>query len=842
MFMRAPLRQLISITAPFTLVIVLMLALSITSMSVLSATRAFVTGEGLRARAERDAMALLRSYARNGSDQTYFMFRQNLATALGSRSARIALQDDPVDLERAAAGLRTAGNHPDDVAGMIRLFRVFKHLPPVAASVALAAQRDSLVLQLEALATRVRAQWSLGKPDGSAVGGEITALYNQLLPLQSRFAANLDATARAAQTSLLLMLAVGSALLAAMGTLVCRGLLRRGDAIAAALRATQALAYNEQERADVTLRSIADAVISADRRGCIDYMNVAAERLTGWRFAEARGRSIHEVCLLDSIDADTSASGVVAKLDADAAATEQGSKTGTLRRRDGTSVTIHEHAAPIKDREGRMVGMVLVLRDVTQQHAFTEQLEHQASHDGLTGLVNRAEFERRLRAAVDSPRGEREHAVLYFDLDQFKVVNDTCGHSAGDELIRRIGTIVHEQLRGSDTLARLGGDEFGALLLNCGRDAALRVAEGVRHAISESRFPWQGKTFAVTASIGVLVVDGHLRSVSDIMSAADRACFAAKDGGRNRVQMYRADDRELHARHTEMEWVTRIMAAIETGRMTLHAQEIRPLATPVAGPPGTAGGPMLEILLRMLDEQGRPIAPMAFIPAAERYSLMPRVDRWVVRQALHEIAVLNAAGADLPTCMINLSAASIQDSGLAAYIGEELATHSVAPEKIGFEFTETAVITHLSKATQLMRKLKALGCQVALDDFGSGMSAFAYLRSLPVDFLKIDGNFINDMAKDPVVYAMVEAIQRVGSVIGIRTVAEWVEDDATLAALTVIGMDYVQGYAVRRPEPLAHVARALVEQRRIPARSAHPGASLEEQPELRRAGGLRLIS
>jgi diguanylate cyclase (GGDEF)-like protein/PAS domain S-box-containing protein len=842
MFMRAPLRQLISITAPFMLVVLLMLALSITSMSVLSATRAFVTGEGLRARAERDAMALLRSYARTGSDQSYVMFRQDLAMALGSRTARMALQEDPADFERAAAGLRTAGNHPDDVAGMIRLFRAFQDLPPVAASVAIAAQRDSLVLQLEALATRMHAQGSPGKSDSGAVGAEITALYNQLLPLQSRFAANLDTAARAAQTSLLLMLAVGSALLVAMGSLVCRGLLRRGDAIAAALRATQARAYNEQERADVTLRSIADAVISADRGGCIDYMNAAAERLTGWRFAEARGRRILDVCLLDSIDADTSASGVVAQLGADALATQEGNKTGILRRRDGSSVTIHEHAAPIRDREGRMVGMVLVLRDVTQEHAFTEQLEHQASHDGLTGLVNRAEFERRLRAAADAPRGEREHAVLYFDLDQFKVVNDTCGHSAGDELIRRIGTIVHEQLRSSDTLARLGGDEFGALLQNCGRDAALRVAEGIRHAISDSRFPWQGKTFAVTASIGVLVMDGHLRSVSDIMSAADRACFAAKDGGRNRVQMYCADDRELSARHTEMEWVARIVAAMETGRMTLHAQEIRPLAAPIAGQPGATGGPMLELLLRMLDEQGRQIAPMAFIPAAERYSLMPRVDRWVIRQALHEIVLLNTAGADLPICMINLSAASVQDSGLAAYIGEEIATHGVAPDKIGFEFTETAVITHLSKATNLMRKLKALGCQVALDDFGSGMSAFAYLRSLPVDFLKIDGNFISDMVKDPVVYAMVEAIQRVGSVIGIRTVAEWVEDEATLAALTVVGMDYVQGYAVGRPEPLAHVARALGERRRQPTRSALAGTVSDQIPELRRAGGLRLIS
>ncbi|MEO7775808.1 MAG: EAL domain-containing protein [Steroidobacteraceae bacterium] len=839
MFLRAPLRHLISIIAPFMLVVLLMLGLSISSMSVLSTTRAFVTGEGQRSRAERDSIVLLRNYARTGSDQTYALFRQNLSIVLGSRAARLALQASPRDFERAAAGLRAAGNHPDDVGGMIRLLRTFAELPPVVATVALAAQRDTLVLQLEALATRLRAQWALGEPDTATASEEINLLYRELIPLQSQFAARLDAGARAAQTALLVMLAVGSALLILMGTLVCRSLLRRGDAIASALRATQALAYNEQERADVTLRSIADAVISADRGGKIDYMNAAAERLTGWKFTEARGLRLHDVCLLDRIDSNTSDSGVVRQLLTNGSPAAEGSQSGTLRRRDGSSVTIHEHAAPITDREGRMVGMVLVLRDITQEHAFTEQLEHQASHDALTGLVNRAEFERRLRGAVDSSRGEREHAVLYFDLDQFKVVNDTCGHSAGDELIRRIGAIVVEQLRGSDTLARLGGDEFGALLLNCGRDAALRVAEGIRHAISESRFPWQGKTFAVTASIGVLVIERSLRDISEIMSSADRACFAAKDAGRNRVMMYRADDRELTARHTEMEWVARINTAIETGQMALFAQEIRPLATPN----DARGGPMVEILLRMIDEQGQLIPPMAFIPAAERYSLMTRVDRWVIRQALQEISLLNTGGAELPVCMINLSASSIQDSGLAAYIGDELATHDVSPERIGFEFTETAVITHLSKATQLMRKLKALGCQVALDDFGSGMSAFAYLRSLPVDFLKIDGNFISDMVKDPVVYAMVEAIQRVGSVIGIRTVAEWVEDDSTLAALTVTGMDYVQGFAVGRPEPLAHLARSLGERRRVAMRApiASHGSG-EEIPEPRRAASLRLIS
>jgi diguanylate cyclase (GGDEF)-like protein/PAS domain S-box-containing protein len=838
MFVRAPLRQLISITAPFMLVVLLMLGLSITSMGVLSTTRAFVTGEGQRARAERDAILLLRNYARNGTEQSYAMFRQDLAVTLGSRTARLALQANPPDIERAAAGLRTAGNHPDDVPAMIRMYRAFEQLPPVVESVAIAAQRDSLMLQMEALATRLHEQWAMGKPDAAPALAEITELQHELLPLQSRFTERLDSAARAAQTALLLMLAVGSALLIAMGTLVCRGLLRRGDAIAAALRATQALAYNEQERADVTLRSIADAVISADRAGRIDYMNAAAERLTGWKFSEARGQRIQDVCLLDSITQDTSASGVVAKLSEDAVIPLEGSKSGVLRRRDGSKVTIHEHAAPIKDRDGHMVGMVLVLRDITQEHAFTERLEHQASHDALTGLVNRAEFERRLRAATDGPRGEREHALLYFDLDQFKVVNDTCGHSAGDELIRRIANIVHEQLRGSDTLARLGGDEFGALLLNCGRDAALRVAEGIRHAISESRFPWQGKTFAVTASIGVLVIERNQRDISEIMSAADRACFAAKDGGRNRVQMYRADDRELSARHNEMQWVTRINAALESGRLVLHGQEIRPLGTPQTA---QSGGPMIEILLRMLDEQGRQIAPMAFIPAAERYSLMPRVDRWVIREALHEIALLNAGGAEMPVCMINLSATSIQDSGIAAFIAAELATQGIAADRIGFEFTETAVITHLSKAAQLMRKLKELGCVVALDDFGSGMSAFAYLRSLPVDFLKIDGNFISDMVKDPVVYAMVEAIQRVGSVIGIRTIAEWVEDEATLSALAVTGMDYVQGYGVGRPEPLAQVARVLAERRRLLPRPPAP-ASGEDKQELRRAGGLRLIT
>jgi diguanylate cyclase (GGDEF)-like protein len=432
-------------------------------------------------------------------------------------------------------------------------------------------------------------------------------------------------------------------------------------------------------------------------------------------------------------------------------------------------------------------------------------LRHQATHDSLTDLTNRAEFELLLKAAIaERVRGETHWWLLYFDLDQFKVINDTCGHAAGDELIKKVSWLVRSQLHPDDVLARLGGDEFGVLLPRRTHDAALLLADDIRQQISGLRFQFMERMFAVSASLGMLALDDTMPSVNDALSGADQACYLAKDNGRNRVQVYHPDDAQVQVRHGEMRWVERLHAALDEDRFAVVAQEIRPVGARAehAGP-----GPArrFEMLLRMVDPDGALIAPMAFIPAAERYGLMPRVDRWVIARVCRELARLRSDGEPLPVCMVNLSGTSVCDPILAEYIAECLRTNDLAGMHLGFELTETAAVANLAQASQLMTRLRAMGCPIALDDFGSGMSSFSYLRNLPIDFLKIDGAFIRDISTDPIDFAMVETIHRIGGIMGVYTVAEGVENESVLASVALIGVDFAQGFHVRRAVPLEQI-------------------------------------
>ncbi len=554
-------------------------------------------------------------------------------------------------------------------------------------------------------------------------------------------------------------------------------------------------AFQSRELAEVTLHSIGDAVITTDRDGRITYLNPVAERLTGWPKNEARGRQINEVFFI--IDGE---SGERIENDPVTRALETGEVAllegyTKLNARDGCQFAIEDSAAPIRSRDGEVLGVVLVFHDVTEQRRMAEKINYQATHDPLTGLFNRRAFEQKLQNLVEGI-DQGNHVLLYLDLDQFKVVNDTCGHAAGDALLNQLSDLMQTHIRTGDHVARLGGDEFVILLCHCPLEQAVLCAEKIRQSIQEFRFFWNGNYFSIGASIGLVPFQSDKQTVEDIMSAADQACFAAKDAGRNRVHVYQPDDRELAQRRQEMNWVAKIHRALEQDAFELYCQPIVPVK-------GKQEGIHYEILLRMRLESGEVVSPGAFMPAAERYDLMGLVDRWVISHFFHWLAEHTWHLNNLYLAGVNISGVSVSDRNFLDFVIKQFESTAIPPEKICFEITETTVIANMVTANIMIEVLRELGCSFALDDFGSGMSSFAYLKNMPVDYLKIDGAFVRDIVHDPIDHALVRSINEVGHIMDKSTIAEFVEDDEILMRLKEIGVDYAQGYGVGKPRPLS---------------------------------------
>lgn len=560
-------------------------------------------------------------------------------------------------------------------------------------------------------------------------------------------------------------------------------------------RVEQAL-FAEKEKAHVTLHSIGDAVITTDAAGMIEYMNPVAEALTGWAKAEARRQSLNRVFRLVHEQSREPLSNSIEQSLRDNGTTGL-AKHGVLLSRDGQEYAIRGSTAPIRGHDRNILGVVLIFSDVTESRRMARQLTHQATHDALTGLVNRREFERRLRTVLDTRNTEQdEHALCYLDLDQFKIINDTCGHVAGDELLRQLANLMHRRVRDRDTFARLGGDEFGILMEHCSLAQAERVANTLRVAIEAYRFVWEEKNFNIGASIGLVPIVGMREGITAVLRAADSACYAAKDAGRNRVHVYREDDALLAQRSGEMQWVARIQSALEQNRFHLYFQPVVRLRG------GHCNETCYELLVRLEDEAGLMVLPGVFLPAAERYNLSVKVDQWVVASAFDSLSRHPTQLKDLSMCFINLSGHSVGDEAFLEFVFDQMNTKQIPPERICFEVTETAAVANLSSATRFINSLKARGCRFALDDFGSGLSSFAYLKNLPVDFLKIDGTFVRNIVDDPIDLAMVTSINEIGHVMGKRTIAECVEGEAILQALRAIDVDYAQGYGISPPLPM----------------------------------------
>jgi len=563
-------------------------------------------------------------------------------------------------------------------------------------------------------------------------------------------------------------------------------------------------ALQERERALVTLQSIADAVVTTDAEGNVEYMNPVAENLTGWELRGAKGRPASEIFKVVGQDTGEPLEFPVSGCLRDGQSLGV-SLQALILNRAGESSASFESASPIRDRNGRIIGAVMIFRDICPDEGLRRQLSYHASHDQLTKLLNRHEFQHRLADAIEQAHDDQElsHAVLYLDLDQFKLANDMFGHAAGDVLLKKVTSLLKLGIRSDDILARLGGDEFGILLKGCGLEKAILIAEDIRKSIKALRFTWEGKSLNVAASIGVVELNHESKSPAVALSAADIACFAAKEAGRNRIHVYGAGDTSgASERLEEMSWVSRINDALEDDRFELFFQPIVPI-----GQNEDRRG-HYELLLRMYGEQGELIEPGAFIPAAERYNLMPMLDRWVIRNALANLADMGPEGDEGGyTVAINLSGTSLNDPAFLNDLVQELSAHKLPKGALCFEITETAAIANLANVAVFMRQLKELGCTFSLDDFGSGLSSFAYLKDLPVDYLKIDGHFITNVANCTIDQSMVDAITRVGQAMGIKTIAERVETKGVMDMLASLGVHYAQGYYIAKPSSVKGFSR-----------------------------------
>ncbi|ODN65964.1 putative diguanylate cyclase YegE [Methylophaga muralis] len=468
-----------------------------------------------------------------------------------------------------------------------------------------------------------------------------------------------------------------------------------------------------------------------------------------------------------------------------------------LKNKQGDEFEVQLNCAPLLDTNRQNIGWVVALQDITQNSRLEKMLTFQAVHDTLTGLINRREFEKRLESLIyEAHHDKAEHLLCYLDLDQFKLVNDTCGHRAGDVLLKQLSSLLKPVLRQSDTLARLGGDEFGVLLTHCPIEKGLDIAETLRKTVTAFRFSWDGQVFSVGVSIGLVSITEASGSLDEVLSHADAACYAAKDRGRNRVHLFQPDDIQAQERQGQIQWASRLQEALDKDLFRLYFQTIVPLEN------SDNTMPHYEILARMIGPQGEIIPPGAFIPAAERFGLMPKIDQWVIRNTLAWMGDQLRQNQQPVFCSINLSGASIGREDCLQLIQEQLEKRKVPANNICFEITETAAIADPANAARFITELKGLGCQFALDDFGSGLSSFGYLKQLPVDYLKIDGIFIQELANNRIDQAMVASINNIGHIMGLKTIAEFVEDAATLNILRQIGVDYVQGFYLSRPEPL----------------------------------------
>lgn len=763
-------------------VVLLLFGLIYLAMQINVGVRGYTSGESYWSKGRAQAVFYLDEYRRTGSEEDWQRFEQGLSAPLADHEGRLLLDQPSFDEQRVRDYFQRGGNHPEDVGMMIRLYRWFDWEKNFAAAVATWAEADQYILEMQALGEAIRRAHRDGElsPAQSATYAErIRELETTLRPLEERFSRQVGDTARHVHTTLMSVLA-----LAALGLLLLGGF---------AIWRISARTFQAEERFRKTFENAPIGIAQVALDGTWSDVNPALcqilrcprERLLGAREADfiadpqhRRRASPVEQLLNDPPDRIT---------------TEQ-----LYYRGDGKPIWINQTVTLLRDLKGRPLHCLAVAKDVTRSHRLAEELSHRARHDALTGLINRYEFERRLRRVIQRTSDEGMHcALLYLDLDQFKVINDTCGHMAGDAMLAELSTLIKSLLRDQDTLARLGGDEFGILLEACPAETAEQIAEKIRSTITTYRFKWEERTFSLGISIGVVPFSGRGHDSAQLLSTADTGCYAAKSAGRNQIHRTHVEDRVLLEHQNDMRWLENLQRAMQERRFELVWQPIV-----AADEVNRREGRRFEVLLRLVDEQGQRIMPGAFLPAAERYGQAAALDRYTIDRVLEWLDE-RAGQADSPeTVFINVSGASLSVPDFVESVRQRVARAQFPPQRLCFEITETMAISNMDAAMAFMRRLSALGCQFALDDFGIGASSFAYLSAMPVDIVKIDGSFVRDIHENKVHASIVKCINDVAHAIGKKTIAESVESAQILAALEQVGVDYVQGWHLGVPVAL----------------------------------------
>ncbi len=787
--------------APFIALSVVMAGFSmivaVGVIDLLAAGRAYVGGESIWSRAHHTAVFHLDQFAETGDPERLRMARTDLEIPLTDRLARLELEDRNPDYDRARALFEEAGNHPDDVPRMVRLFRYFRNWPAFSRAVELWTEADVWIIRLDQLADELEGLWNSPAQNAeqiASIRSELSLISRTLDEKAQDFSAAVNEGSRWLSSLVLWIslcsLALLVALLIALFIWAMRG-----------VRRSQRRFWNTFEHAPVGMALIdsAGSLMEVNDSLCRflerDQDQLIASSLT--QFCDSRDRSV----LRRTLSERNHSAHPLLNLES------------RYIRPDGSPAWGKLSIASLGEEIKGSGLFVAVLEDISESRSLSAELAYQAAHDQLTGLANRREFERELNHLLhDSGSSSGRHALGLIDLDQFKVVNDAFGHLAGDALLVRLAEKIHHCLRDGDLLARLDGDQFGVILRNCGIETATQVANRLRDAVGEFPFSWEERPISVSASIGIVEINGSNRDASLLMQRVDLACYEAKDLGRNQVSVHAESGASSIKRRQEMSWVNRINEAVAANRLRFHGQLISPASD---------DDWRCELLVRLEDADGKLHTANVFMEAAEHYHVARTIDRWVVGNALERISAIRTRHPRIGTWHINLSGQSVDCDIVLPELLDQIKAHNIEPGILCFEITESAAIHSLEEARRFFTALRDLGCQVALDDFGKGLSTFDYLKQLPVDLVKIDGSFVRELAHSELDHAMVRSIHEVARIAGKRTIAESVESIELILRLKQIGIDYLQGHAIHNPEPLSKLQVPTLDNEGDAARPFH---------------------